>query len=207
MMKSQTPGSVKSAARALDIVEVVATQGPLNARAISRAIDAPESSLSYLLATLVGREWLIQQPDRSYGLGPALARLVSGRPRSLAERTRVQLRALTAETGETSSLFIRRVDEIETLEVEHSSHELRFTLQRGVRMPLHSFAGGKALLARMAPDELAAYFERGKRARFTDNTLVGEAALRSDFERCRKAGYAISREEHSLGVILSLIHI
>jgi IclR family acetate operon transcriptional repressor len=201
MMKPQNAGPVKSAARALDIVETIGARGPLNARAISRAIGAPESSLSYLLATLVDREWLEPQPDRTYGLGPALARLASGRPPTLAERARIQMRALTALTGETTSLFIRRGDEIETLEVEHSAHELRFTPQRGSRMPLHSFAAGKALLARMAPAELAAYFARGGRARFTDRTLTEEPDLRADLERCRKAGYAISREEHSPGVI------
>ncbi len=176
-------------------------RGPLNARAISREIGAPESSLSYLLGTLVGRGWLSQQEGRTYGVGPALGRLAAQHPLSLAERARAAMRTLTARTGETSSLFIRRGDEIETLEVEHSSHELRFTPRVGSRMPLHSFAAGKALLARLSPAELAAYFKRGGRTRFTDHTLTGEPELRADLEQSRKSGYFISHEEHSPGVI------
>ena len=200
-MKPQTPASVKSAARALEVIELVALHGPMNARAIARAIGAPESSLSYLLATLVGREWLSPQADRTYGLGPTLPRIASARPLSMAERAKTLMRPLTALTGETTSLFIRRGDEIQVLEVEHSSHELRFTPQVGSRMPLHSFAAGKALLSRLGADELAAYFRRGGRARFTEHTLVGEGELRRDIETSRKRGYAISHEEHSLGVM------
>ena len=199
-MKQQTPSVVKSAARAIDTVEHVALHGPVNARGIARATGVPESSLSYLLATLVDRGWLAQLPDRSYSAGPGLTRLVAGAPSTIPERARAAMRVLTAVTGETSTLFIRQGDEIEVLAVEHSKHELRFTPQIGARMPLHSFGGGKALLARMSEAELAAYFARASRLRFTDRTIVEEPALRREIERCRERGYAISLEEHSLGV-------
>ena len=201
MKQHQSTASVKSAARAIDTVEHVALHGPVNARGISRATGIPESSLSYLLATLVDRGWLLQKSDRTYAAGPGLARLAGHATSSLAERARACMRTLTAVTGETSTLFIRQGDEIEVLEVEHSSHELRFTPQEGARMPLHSFAGGKALLTRMGPDALAAYFARAPRLRFTERTLVDELALRQEIERSRERGYAISREEHSLGVV------
>lgn len=201
MMKTQTTASVKSAARAIDVVEHVAMFGPVNARGIARAVGAPESSLSYLLATLVDREWLAQNADRTYSAGPALGRITSGVVRPLADRARAVLRTLTAVTGETSTLFIRQGDEIEVLEVEHSSHELRFTPQIGARMPLHSFAGGKALLTRMDEAELTAYFARSTRLRFTDHTLTGERELRRDIGDSRTNGVAVAREEHSPGVM------
>ena len=201
MMKLQNTASVKSAARAIDTVEHVALYGPVNARGISRATGIPESSLSYLLATLVDRGWLEQRPDRTYSSGPALARLAAGAPTSLAERARASMRTLTAVTGETSTLFIRQGDEIEVLAVEHSNHELRFTPQIGARMPLHSFSGGKALLTRMNEDELSAYFSRAPRLRFTEHTIVDEADMRRDISRSIQRGYAISQEEHSLGVV------
>jgi IclR family acetate operon transcriptional repressor len=201
MMKPQTPGSVKSAARAIDTVEHVAQHGPCNARAIARATGIPESSLSYLLATLVDRGWLEQRPDRTYASGPGLARLAGLSPASVAERARSVMRKVTAITGETTSLFIRQGDEIEVLDVVHSSHELRFTPAVGSRMPLHSFAGGKALLARLDRTGLAAYLARGPRTRFNEHTLVEDAELRADIERSRARGFAVSHEEHSLGVI------
>jgi IclR family acetate operon transcriptional repressor len=184
----------------MDIVEHVALQGPVNARGIARATGVPESSLSYLLATLVDRGWLAQAADRTYSAGPALARLAAGSQAPLVDRARPVLRALSAATHETASLFIRRGYEIEVLEVELSTHDLRFTPQPGQRMPLHSFAGGKALLARMPADELDAYFRESARSRFTEHTICEEAALRREIADCRARGAAVSLEEHSAGV-------
>lgn len=200
-MKHQNTPSVKSAARAIDTIEHVALYGPVNARSISRATGIPESSLSYLLATLVDRGWLVQRPDRTYASGPALGRLAAQSPRPLVERAQGALAGLAAATGETASLFVRRGDEIEVVDVEHSTHELRFTPQQGSRMPLHCFAGGKALLAELDPEALSAYFARGPRMRFTDRTIVDEDDLRRDLARSRTRGYAISEDEHTIGVV------
>jgi len=200
MMKTQNGPVVKSAARAIKVVEHVALHGPVNARGIARATGAPESSLSYLLATLVDREWLAQAADRTYSAGPALGRLAAGARAPLIDRARPFLRALSAATGETACLFIRRGHEIEVLEVELSTHDLRFTPQKGQRMPLHSFAGGKALLARLSADEVEAYLTEAPRARFTDKTIADAAPLRREIGLCRSRGYAVSLEEHSAGV-------
>jgi IclR family transcriptional regulator, acetate operon repressor len=194
-------GAVKSASRTIDILEQIARQGPATAREISRATRIPESSLSYLLQTLVDRDWLCSLGDRTYTLGSAVSRLAAGAAPSPAERRRNQLKLVARATGETACLFIRREHEIETIEVELSSQLLRFTPDRGMRVPLHSFAGGKALIANMSKPVLDAYLEAGPRMRFTPFTLVDEADLRRDIAETRKRGYAISREEHTVGIV------
>jgi IclR family acetate operon transcriptional repressor len=194
-------GAVKSASRTIDILEQIARQGPATAREISRATRIPESSLSYLLQTLVDRDWLCSLGDRTYTLGSAVSRLAAGAAPSPAERRRNQLKLVARATGETACLFIRREHEIETIEVELSSQLLRFTPDRGMRVPLHSFAGGKALIANMSKPVLDAYLEAGPRMRFTPFTLVDEADLRGDIAETRKRGYAISREEHTVGIV------
>jgi IclR family acetate operon transcriptional repressor len=193
-------GSVKSASRTIDILEQIARQGPATAREISRATRIPESSLSYLLATLVERDWLCSPGDRTYALGSALSRLAAGAAPSPAERRRAQLKLVARATGETSCLFIRRDNEIETIDVELSSQLLRFTPDKGMRVPLHSFAGGKALLAKMSDATFNAYLAASARTRFTPFTLVDEVDLRRDIAETRKRGYAISREEHTVGI-------
>jgi IclR family acetate operon transcriptional repressor len=194
-------GSVKSAARTIDILEQIARQGPATAREISRATRIPESSLSYLLATLVERDWLCSLGDRTYALGSALCRLAAGATPSPAERRRAQLRLVARTTGETASLFVRRGNEVEAIEVELSSQLLRFTPEKGMRVPLHCFAAGKALLANMSAGALEVYFATSTRTRFTAATLVDEEALRQDLLQTRKRGYAIAREEHTAGIV------
>ena len=193
--------SVKSASRTIDILEQIARQGPATAREIARATRIPESSLSYLLSTLVERDWLCSLGDRTYALGTAFSRLAAGAAPSPAERRRAQLKLVARTTGETSCLFIRRGDEIETIDVELSSQLLRFTPDKGMRVPLHAFAAGKAVLARMSADALAQYFATSTRTRFTPATLVDEAALRRDISETRKRGYAIAREDHTPGIV------
>ncbi|WP_309083027.1 IclR family transcriptional regulator [Chelativorans sp.] len=201
MMKDKSSASVKSAARAMDILEQVSRRGAATAREISRATGIPESSLSYLLTTLVSRNWLAPAPDRSYVIGPALARVASGNPPSLTERRAAMVRAVARATGETASLFIRRDNDVEVVEVELSSHALRFTPQRGMRVPMYSFASGKALLAAMPRDELDAYLAKVPRTRFTPHTLADEQKLRYDLRLTAARGYALSREEHTIGVM------
>jgi IclR family acetate operon transcriptional repressor len=193
--------SVKSASRTIDILEQIARQGPATAREIARATRIPESSLSYLLSTLVERDWLCSLGDRTYALGSAFSRLAAGATPSPAERRRAQLKLAARTTGETCSLFIRRGHEIEAIDIELSNQLLRFTPERGMRVPLHCFAGGKALLARMSPADLDTYLAAGPRTQFTSSTLVEEAALRRDIAETRARGYAISREEHTPGII------
>jgi IclR family acetate operon transcriptional repressor len=195
------PGSVKSAARTIDIVELIARQGPATARELSRATRIPESSLSYLLATLVERDWLCSRSNRTYALGSALSRLAAGATPSPDERRRAQVKLVSRATGETCSLFVRRGNEIEAIEVELSSQLLRFTPEKGLRVPLHSFAAGKALLANMSAADLDTYFATSTRTRFTPATLVDEAGLRRDIAETRKRGYAISLEEHTTGIV------
>jgi IclR family acetate operon transcriptional repressor len=195
------PGSVESAARTIDIVERIARHGPATARELARATRIPESSLSYLLATLVERDWLSSLGDRTYALGSALSRLAAGAAPSPAERRRAQLRLVARTTGETCSLFVRRGVEIEATEIELSSQLLRFTPEKGMRVPLHAFAAGKALLAKMSAADLEAYFAADTRTRFTATTLVDEAALRRDIVETQARGYAISREEHTAGIV------
>jgi IclR family transcriptional regulator, acetate operon repressor len=193
--------SVKSASRTIDILEQIARQGPATAREIARATRIPESSLSYLLSTLVERDWLCSLGDRTYALGSAFSRLAAGATPSPAERRRAQLKLVARTTGETCSLFIRRGNEIEAIDIELSSQLLRFTPEKGMRVPLHGFAGGKALLARMSLPDLGAYFATSTRTRFTATTLVDEQALRRDIAETRARGYAISREEHTAGIV------
>jgi IclR family acetate operon transcriptional repressor len=200
-MKSQPTAAVKSAARALDTVQFVALHGPVNARAIGRATGIPESSLSYLLATLLDRGWLVQGPDRAYSCGPVLRQMASGAPLPLLNRATVALGILAANTGETACFFVRQGYDIEMAAIRLSDQVLRFTPQRGMRMPLHSFAAGKAILAALSGDELDTYFASGARQRFTAHTLTEENALRGELHKIRSQGYALSYEEHTVGVI------
>lgn len=199
-----TPASsqVKSATRTLDIIEyVVAHPRPLVAQEIATALGIPVSSLSYLLATLVERDYLLRE-GRRYSPGPGLEKLqLQGASFSLADRAAPLVRTLRQQLNETTSFFTRDGWEIEALVTESSEQALRYAVPTGNRLPMHALASGKALLAALPDADLARYFAETDREAFTTSTIIDEHALRKELDAIRASGFAETDEEFSLGII------
>lgn len=193
---------VKSATRTLDIIEyVVAHPRPLVAQEIATALGIPVSSLSYLLATLVDRNYLVRE-GRRYSPGPGLNKLqMHAEAYSLADRTAPLVRTLRVQLNETSSFFVREGWDVEALVTESSEQALRYAVPTGNRLPMHALASGKALLASLTDEELDRYFAETERVRFTPATVLSEKALRKEIAQIRKGGFAFTDEEFSLGIV------
>lgn len=201
MASSQPPTTVKSAMRTLDIIEFVVAhpQGPI-AQDIAAALDIPVSSLSYLLSTLHERGYLARD-GRRYRPGPGLERLaVPQHALTLADRVAPLVKLLRSELDETASFMIRTGWETEALVTEASGQALRYAIEPGEKKPLHSLAGGKAILATMGADELDRYFAQCPRPRFTAQTVVEEGPLRLQLEQVRRDGLAVACEENTPGI-------
>lgn len=199
---SAQSSQVKSATRTLDIIEyVVAHPRPLVAQEIATALGIPVSSLSYLLATLVEREYLVRE-GRRYSPGSGLQRLqMHAEAYTLADRAAPLVRTLRVQLNETTSFWVREGWEVEALVTESSEQALRYAVPTGNRMPMHPLASGKVLLARLSEAELERYFAETDRQRFTPSTVTSEKALRKEVAEIRKTGFSWADEEFSLGII------
>lgn len=192
--------TVKSAMRTLDIIEFVVAhpQGAI-AQDIAAALGIPVSSLSYLLATLAEREYLMREGRRYYP-GPGLDRLrVPAAALSLEERVGPLVRAIRGELNETCSFMVRAGWQVEALITEASAQALRYAIDPGHRKPMHSLAAGKAILAALPASELERYFSECERARFTPATITGEAELRAELDRINASGVSEACEEDTPG--------
>ncbi|WP_238474043.1 IclR family transcriptional regulator [Altericroceibacterium spongiae] len=196
-----TTSQVKSATRTLDIIEyVVAHERPLVAQEIATALGIPVSSLSYLLATLVDRAYLIRE-GRRYSPGPGLERLQANRGGfTLAERAAPLVRTLRVQLNETTSFFIRTHWDVEAIVTETSDHALRYSINIGTRQPVHAMASGKALLAALSEEDLDRYFRESTRKRFTPATITGETPLRNQINQIRRTGFGKTESEYSIGI-------
>ncbi|MEJ2407767.1 MAG: IclR family transcriptional regulator [Novosphingobium sp.] len=196
-----TGSTVKSAMRTLDIIEyVVAHPSGVVAQEIAQALAIPVSSLSYLLATLVEREYLVRA-GRLYQPGNGLRRLrTAPDDMPLIERVRPLVRNLRARSNETSSFFVRREWQIEAAITETAEHSLRYSIAVGTLSPMHCLAGGKAILATLSPEELDDYFGETERSRFTASTIVEEEALRREIALTSERGFAVTRDEFTPGI-------
>ncbi len=199
-----TPGSattVKSAMRTLDVIEhVVARPSGVVAQDIAGALDIPVSSLSYLLATLVEREYL-QREGRRYSAGPGLERLRRpGADLSLTDRARPLVKELGNQLDETVTFFVRTGWEMEAVLNETAKQTLRYSLDIGARAPLYCVAAGKAILATMTPDDLNVYLAAVELRPFTANTIVDRSALIDALEEVRGSGIGVTCDEYTLGI-------
>ena len=195
---------VKSAIRAIDVLEYIAAakKPPFFAEIVS-ALGIPNSSLFYLLNTLIQRGYLRQNGNKgSYMLGPSLVVLANAVTRvSWARLIEPLVGSVWKELKETTSYFERRGDEMECMIVKLAEHSLIPIHRVGQRSPMYVFSGGKIFLADMGEPELDAYLKRTKLERLTPNTLTTKATVKREIAKVSQMEFAISREEHSVGTI------
>jgi IclR family transcriptional regulator, acetate operon repressor len=202
--KQNTDTSVKSATRAVDILEFVAqAESRPTFGEIGEGLGIPNSSLYYLLNTLSQRGYLVQDGERGgYMLGHAVDALAArgGRTQSWQQLILPMLDEITAVLNETSTYAERRGDEIECVATRLGTQTLLPVLRAGQRAPLYTFSGGKIVLANLSDEAIDVYIKRTQFEKFTPETLSSGKALWREIREIRETGVAYSRGEHTLGV-------
>ncbi|MEB3034039.1 helix-turn-helix domain-containing protein [[Mycobacterium] nativiensis] len=68
-MAASEKSLVKSLQRGLQIINIVAAEGPLHAKLVARTVELPLATTYHLLRTLVHDGYLVRLDDGSYVLG------------------------------------------------------------------------------------------------------------------------------------------
>ncbi len=110
------------------------------------------------------------------------------------------LRDLAERTGETINLGTIQGDEAVYIDCLPSSHPVTVVTWPGQRLPLHSTALGKALLA-WRPANVAQTTLAGSDLKaFTRATVTSIPQILRELERVRVDGYALDNEEDAMGM-------
>lgn len=188
--------AVKSAARALDVLEyVMQTPSPPTFASLASSLRIPKSSLSNLLATLVDRHYLIHEGTRGgYRAGPGIERLTKAfwRSTALLDRIGAILADLRDELDETAGYSERRGDEVEVIATEPGKRPLVYMLRVGARTPMHRVSTGKILLAALDESEIDAYADRTDFSARTRYGIGSRAELHREMAEIRATGIARS---------------
>jgi len=201
---SETAGvrEVKSAARTVELLELLAARGdrPARLQELAEALEVPRSSMYALLQTLISRGWVRTDVTGSlYGIG--IHALLTGTSYLDSDpRVRVvrpYLDEASQALGET--IHLGRLDgRGVTYLATRESHEYLRTISRvGRRLPAHVGALGKALLAERDDTELP----EGPYEALTPNSHTDRASLLADLAAVRSRGYSVDREEGVLGIV------
>ncbi|MFE5769054.1 IclR family transcriptional regulator [Streptomyces sp. NPDC056485] len=195
--------AVKSAVRTVLLLEHFAARPGLHSLAdIQHDLGLPKSSLYMLLRTLVNLGWVeTDATGTRYGIG-VRALLVGSSyidGDEVVAAARPTLDRLSDDTTETIHLARRDGTSVVYLATRPSQHYLRPFTRVGRRLPVHSTALGKALLATHSDDEVRTLLPRRLEA-VTEHTITDRERLVDELALVREQGYAVDREENTLGL-------
>jgi DNA-binding IclR family transcriptional regulator len=203
-MAPQANGVVKSADRVLDLFELLGDWGrEMSHSEIAERLSIPKSSLTPLLRTLVGRDFLeYDHVTKGYRLGPSFAQLAQRTPdqRSMLDRVKPILRNLANATGETSMATRLVGDEGQTVVSVTGPQKLVSHMRVGDRGPLYALSGGKAILAMLPEDMREDYLARVTFEDILPNTIKSTEQLRAQLNEIRRTGISYSVQEFTIGI-------
>ena len=205
-MPNNEPSSATttSVERALSILELAALdERGLSHSEISRRLEIPKSTTTYLLRTLEHRGYLRKNEDSSrYQIGIKVLGL-GQHVMAGANLTRISHRHLTGlveKTRLTAHLAILDHGRAVYIDRAESPGFVKINTWIGRDLPIHSTGVGKILTCELNPADLDQILERDGLPKKTPKTITSRTDYLTELTRVRKLGYALDDEENNLGV-------
>jgi IclR family transcriptional regulator, KDG regulon repressor len=196
--------TVKSAARVVDILELLADHpGGLTMTEIGLRLGYPLSATHALVMTLLERDLLMQEKSsKRYRLGSWLFALGNQYLNnfSIVDIAKGPMRKMQELCDETISLGIIDGDKIVLVHRNESSKALRTVNPIGTRLPLHSSAMGKAILATWPEKEVVDFLKHHKLEALTPHSITDGQQLLKELREIKRTKIAYDLEESTEGV-------
>jgi len=189
--------------RALAMLEAVAhePEGLSNAE-ISRKLQIPKSSASYILRTLEKQGYLHRDGESGkYRVGLKILSLSRGALSGIDVREVALpiMRHLVDKTNLTCHLAILDGPEAVYIEKVEPTGFIRMDTWVGRRMRVHATSVGKSLVAHIPQPQLEKILADRAMERRTPKTICTLPRLLKELEKVRTQGYAVDDEENNLG--------
>lgn len=198
------PQGARAATRVLDILELLARQpAGLTLSEVAAQLAVPVSSLHSLLRVLEARGYLTRPPgSRRYCLGPQVPAISRGyldpdEPYAAARRAMYEV---AARCGETVHVAILAERDVVYVAGTAARAPLSVTSRAGMRLPAHTTAAGKALLATLSPDQIVALYANVAWPTSAAHAAGSLNALLRELDEVRWTGYALDLEGLETGL-------
>lgn len=191
--------TVKSADRALAVVEFVAGRGSVSFTEILDSLGIPRSSAHGLLNTLNHAGWLDHNLNtKQYSLGLRawqVGQMYTGHE-DLANIAKPIMDRLSQSLGETVQLA--RLDGVENvyIAISQTAGGMRLGSSVGMRLLAHATGIGKALLSMLEPEDAQARLKSVALPRLTEKTVTDTELLAEIVQKAKVQGYALDDEEY-----------
>lgn len=195
--------SVQSLDRALRILAIVAEEAGLSLSEVANASGVPAPTAYRMLTTLENHGMVeFDKTSQLWSVGVETYRMGSTflRSRKLVDRARIVMQDLMEKTGETANLALAEDDCIVFVSQVETHQAIRAFFRPGTRSPFHASGIGKAVLAHLDSDRVAAITRRTGLEAFTQKTLSTLPALARDLAEIRQRGWSVDDEERNEGM-------
>ncbi|GAA0266083.1 IclR family transcriptional regulator [Actinomadura nitritigenes] len=172
----------------------------LNLSEICRRAGLPLATGHRLVGELAAGGFLERVPDGTYRIGTRLWRIGSQAPAvtGLRELALPHMEDLYEATHDNVQLAVLRDDRVLVVERLRGTRSVPVVTQVGATLPLHTTGVGKVLLAFAAPEYRERVIGAGL-VRHAARTITDPDEMRSCLEQVRRSGYALTRDEMTLG--------
>lgn len=188
--------------RALVIMEyLLDCPGGQTITEITDKLGLSKNSVFRITMTLLGHGYIVRDEQKRFSLSKKL--LLMG-CRSISENSFIEqaldvMRLCRDEIKE--SIFIGTLIENEGVVIEQvlGSHPFKFSIDSGHRMPLHSSAPCKAMLAYLPESEQNRLLKGYRFKRFNENTILTRKDFDLELQQVKIQGYALDSAEQVHG--------
>jgi DNA-binding IclR family transcriptional regulator len=206
-----TPYLIGSVDKALTVLRLLRDNGPLGVSELGTELGTARSTAHRLLGTLMHHDFVEQDRlTRAYRLGPFFTQ------QGVESRAIVLLRAaamptvesLAAEFDETVQLSVLEGTNIRFIDGASGNRPLKTSVRTGSMLPAYATAGGKALLAELDNNTVAALYPKKKLPTITGHTVPTQSTLFEQLARARRDGYSINdgESEDGIGALAVAVH-
>lgn len=201
-MANQVQGT-QSFARSIGLLQHICDRSnPPNLRDLLAECAFTRPTLYRLLNSLEAEGLIVQLRDKSYKPGARLINLARSAltTSDIREKAREALVRVRDQTGETVHLAVPSGDGLVYIDKIESLETVRMNSTIGTFVPLHSSGVGKAYLAALSDEKLAAFLDAATLAPITTFTTTNPVKLREQITQCRAEGFVFDSQENETGI-------
>lgn len=193
---------IESVDHALILLEMVRDHGRIRLGVAAELLGVSASTAHRLLAMLVYRGYVTQDPSRRYVPGPAMGLPPAGAPwtTELRHRAVPHLEMLVGAVDESTNLVVRAGTEVRFLTTVEGSRTTRVGGRQGVSLPARRASGGKALLAELDPQHVERLYRRHADLHGRPFDPQEHSRLAAELALVRDRGLALNDEQTEPGV-------
>lgn len=193
-----------SVSRSLRVLEFLAqSDRDISLSEMARHLDVAKSTLHQIMSALVENDYVNRLPEPvRYRIGPRVVGLAGGylAKGDVVREFYANVPKLVARCGETIQLARLVGGDVLYLAKQDGVHPVRLVSHIGTRFPAHAPALGKAMLSTLGDEEVRRLFEGKSLKRLTPHTITSLDSVLLELETTRRRGYALDREEVSVGL-------